>query len=346
MADKTLESLIKYVLDNWEHFALKEAKPTTLLPRMVSRKSSVSGIIYKAIGLFAADAKQPYFYVEVLPNKFKFRYKNKCKNLKLLSKEKLSKTIQQTIPSQPLLFEFGKFTYFVAKYVSAMPLDYYLDTENDIGKIIDYGKMCLGWLSSFQKEKLQLKQFSLTDSQGELKDLSGYFTGLTPQAEAIFQGIDDDLKKYQSAKIPYVLSHGDFAPENILVEAHKIVEVIDWEEFSLARLPMMDLLKFVIVLTVNRAKVLRKDQLKAASYFEWLVKELGMFLSEYNISEDFFNSYAKIALIESVNSLLDRGQTEKMKPEQLPNLKFHGLQVFYQEKSFIDHLMKVVLHGS
>jgi thiamine kinase-like enzyme len=341
-ADKSLENLIKYVVDNWDYFGVK-IKKTTLMPKVLMRQGSVSGIVYRGIGLFAAESKEPVFYVKVIPNKFRERFEREYKSLKSLSEMALSKNLQETIPVRSLLSKSDKLTYLISKYIHARPLDNYLSKEPEIEMAIEYGKMSLKWLRGFQREKREMKKFSLSGSRRELDQLTKYFQRLPAAVEPAFSEIIDGLKPYVGRKVPYGLSHGDFAPDNIMFKDKQLVQIIDWEEFSLHRLPIMDLLKFAVVITLGLAPTLQKDRQRAERYFDWLEKERQLFLQEHDLDGGFFDSYSKIALIEITNSLLRKGKVEKMKGERLLKLKLHHIAIFYPDKSYFACLKRSIL---
>ncbi len=68
--------------------------------------------------------------------------------------------------------------------------------------------------------------------------------GWSPEEDQVFSRVRDRALVLYGAKVPLVVSHGDFSIGNLMVADARVSGLIDWERGDLARPPFRDIYKF------------------------------------------------------------------------------------------------------
>jgi|GEM_PF-6013540 len=340
MNENFIEKICAFSLKNWDHFQLAGEKPLRLLPRMVRRTNPASKITYNGIMFYVDPEQDPVLYAKAIPSVQKERYIREHANLDLLDKELKNEKLRQSVMARSLLFDGGRLTLLISRYVPGLSLDVVLSREEEMGGYLAYGDKSLAWLSLLQRDNLHKIGFSQDMVLGEFDLLKDNLGSASAEVQALFDGYLNKIKGAFGAEVPVVYAHGDFAPANIIIRDSEIVCVIDWEEFLQDRLPLMDFLRFIIIFSLNGAALVKAHPSHLDEYLAWVAQAQEKFLREMGIGRDFFEEYARIALVESVNILIKRNKVRKMNGQAMMSLRLHDFAVFYPENTFIEHLRK------
>lgn len=138
-----------------------------------------------------------------------------------------------------------------------------------------------------------------------IKKVSGYFSS---QASTIFSEINQYIKNHLSDGIlPFVINHGDYSVDNLMVEDDSIIGVIDWEFSQLEGLPLVDLLFYIISVRKKRYDISLVKAMSDIYRTEGFDKEERDLIERY--CADFkipLNLVSSLAIMTIINFLIFR----------------------------------------
>lgn len=143
--------------------------------------------------------------------------------------------------------------YSIVEYLDGITLDRYIEINNKFPESLakDIGeKLALLHQTEFKNEGLLDENLNLSEGLPPILDWYEYFlSGIagkrigTGLRKKISNYIDNNYELLLEMTSKFVLTHGDFRPENLMIKEDRLVGILDWE-FSLAAPRYFDIGQF------------------------------------------------------------------------------------------------------
>lgn len=238
----TLNEIQSFILDNWKKYFQSKPEPSDFVFSIVKGRHKT--IFY----LFIIDSSEPRLVIKVSEGKDEdHRLIREYESLLKLKKND-NLNIIVPIPFDLVTLGSRKILIESALIGSPMVFDIYpLESRKYKSAIEQNFELALNWLINFHKKTILREPFK---NNIELKNLeSHWFTYIKHLCNFnYYHGVDSEEEFFEIIKHPNfttVFSHGDFNPENILLEKG-IVKVFDWEWSYHPGLPLIDLFTFCV----------------------------------------------------------------------------------------------------
>lgn len=189
------------------------------------------------------------------------------------------------------LFHIGSDSILIEKFLPGNPLWTIIGAPNYLnskGNLMESIKPVLDWLFNFNVATCS----ATTTNRRVFYELVNRFLKLAQVNNDVVTTVRAVVEKYDlCVDFPLVGVHGDFSPQNILLDNKKNVNIIDWELFLPRGIPLYDF--FMLSITCGAARYTH-------NYTEWHLRYInGMqdtFLKDNSLSEmlrEFLREYCK-----------------------------------------------------
>lgn len=140
-----------------------------------------------------------------------------------------------------------------------------------------------------------------------IETVSGYFS---TQTSSIFFEINRYVEHQLSGKIlPFVVNHGDYSVDNLMIKNDVIVGVIDWEFSLLEGLPLVDLLFYIISVRKKKNSISLVKAMTDIYQLGGLDQEeqnlIDKYCADFEISPGLVSSLAIMTIINFLYYRLD-----------------------------------------
>ncbi|MDI6704427.1 MAG: phosphotransferase [bacterium] len=323
-----IQELNSLILKDWYDLPIDRKRPSSLSSIQISGRHVDFGKILLLI--FAEGDRMPLFCGKVSRNsisKSEFDFiECEYKNLVFLNSLN-SKILSKTIPKPIRYINLKGHSISLETAFVGTPM---LNTKGYLfrRKIIQrHFTLALNWLLCFYRGiGINQIKFGSKEMDKHVNQPINYLRKIIPltrEKHNYLTKFSDQAKILHNRYLPLVPIHGDFTPNQILINRDNLC-VIDWEFFQRDGLPFFDLINFLVSYGFLSNELSKKNRY----WFEDRMKEhLVQYCSELNIDEQFLKIFLPLFLINKINLKYSQKRVENNRIISfLKDLLFHFLQ--------------------